>query len=126
MPRARVHGDFTIDGVSGPVKSAARVALDFLEPGGAATGKLFPTGNRIDMVRVRPGEFLTVLIPLRTMGLTTIVKFCRVFVINHELRLLFASCNVSVKGAARVNYRGSPVGKLFVTGNRTYKVCVHL
>lgn len=64
VPRARVHGDFTIDGVSGPVKSAARVALDFLEPGGAATGKLFPTGNRIDMIEDVPhfGSLLATLI----------------------------------------------------------------
>src|SRR2546428_396156 len=39
---AMVAGDFELAGVSG---RGARIALDFLEPGGAATGRLLPTGH---------------------------------------------------------------------------------
>ena len=39
------EGDLAIDGVAG---SAAPIRLEFLEPGGAKTGKLLPTGNVID------------------------------------------------------------------------------
>ncbi len=41
------HGDFVLDGVAG---SAAPVRLEFLEPGGAKTGRLLPTGNPVDMI----------------------------------------------------------------------------
>ena len=40
--RAAVDGDFKLSGVAG---SGAPVRLDFLEPGGAGTGRLLPTGN---------------------------------------------------------------------------------
>jgi len=40
--RALVEGDLTLPGVAG---SGAPIRLDFLEPGGAGTGKLLPTGN---------------------------------------------------------------------------------
>ncbi|MCL6285121.1 PrpF family protein [Ruegeria sp. 2012CJ41-6] len=43
------QGDFTIPGVSG---SGARVTLDFLRPGGAATGRLLPTGKPVNVLRV--------------------------------------------------------------------------
>ncbi|WP_420428937.1 PrpF domain-containing protein [Algiphilus sp.] len=39
------HGDCVIPGVSGP---GAAIALDFLDPGGAITGALFPTGRHRD------------------------------------------------------------------------------
>lgn len=39
--RAAVTGDFELPGVAG---RGARIALDFLEPGGAVTGRLLPTG----------------------------------------------------------------------------------
>jgi 2-methylaconitate cis-trans-isomerase PrpF len=39
--RALAEGDYAIDGVSG---TGAAVRLDFLDPGGAATGTLLPTG----------------------------------------------------------------------------------
>lgn len=42
-------GDFTIDGVSG---SASRITLNFLSPGGSRTGKLFPSGQRIDTFNI--------------------------------------------------------------------------
>jgi len=38
---ARVDGDFELAGVAG---HGARIALDFLDPGGAGTGRLLPTG----------------------------------------------------------------------------------
>jgi 2-methylaconitate cis-trans-isomerase PrpF len=43
--RAAVDGDFKLPGVAG---SGAPVRLDFIEPGGAGTGKLLPTGNPVD------------------------------------------------------------------------------
>jgi 2-methylaconitate cis-trans-isomerase PrpF len=39
---AAVRGDFALDGVPG---TGARIALDFLDPGGAVTGRLLPTGR---------------------------------------------------------------------------------
>ncbi|GAB4236963.1 MAG: 2-methylaconitate cis-trans isomerase PrpF [Methyloligellaceae bacterium] len=45
-------GDFVIPGVATP---GAPVALDYLAPGGAATGRLLPTGNVRDRLEV-PGE----------------------------------------------------------------------
>lgn len=44
-------GDFELDGVAG---TAAPIRLEFLEPGGAKTGKLLPTGSALDMLDV-PG-----------------------------------------------------------------------
>jgi hypothetical protein len=43
--RAAVDGDFRLPGVAG---SGAPVRLDFVEPGGAGTGLLLPTGNAVD------------------------------------------------------------------------------
>lgn len=48
---AAVDGDLAIPGVSG---SGAPVRLEFLNPGGATTGKLLPTGNVRDVLDV-PG-----------------------------------------------------------------------
>jgi len=49
--RARVDGDYVMPGVDDP---GSKVRLDFLEPGGAGTGKLLPTGNTIDTLDI-PG-----------------------------------------------------------------------
>ena len=46
---AAVDGDFELKGVAG---TGAPVRLDFLDPGGAATGRLLPTGNVIDEIKV--------------------------------------------------------------------------
>ena len=46
-----VDGDLAIPGVSG---TGSPVRLEFCEPGGAATGKLLPTGNVVDTLDV-PG-----------------------------------------------------------------------
>jgi 2-methylaconitate cis-trans-isomerase PrpF len=40
-------GDFAIDGVAG---TAAKIQLDFVDPGGSKTGKLLPTGNVVDTI----------------------------------------------------------------------------
>lgn len=47
--RALVDGDCSIDGVPG---TGARIMLDFVDSGGAVTGKLLPTGNVLDRVEV--------------------------------------------------------------------------
>ena len=47
--RAAVEGDLEIPGVAG---TGAPVRLDFLQPGGASTGRLLPTGNAVDMLEV--------------------------------------------------------------------------
>jgi 2-methylaconitate cis-trans-isomerase PrpF len=49
--RTRYDGDLAIPGVAG---TGAPVRLDFIEPGGAATGKLLPSGKTIDRLEV-PG-----------------------------------------------------------------------
>ena len=45
------QGDFAIPGVSG---TGAKIQLDYLEPGGAVTGKLLPTGSALDTLQI-PG-----------------------------------------------------------------------
>lgn len=42
-------GDFEIPGVGG---SGSQIRLDYLDPGGATTGKLLPSGNAIDVLDV--------------------------------------------------------------------------
>src|SRR6202048_2891482 len=49
--RASSHGDFRIPGVAG---SGAPIRLDFLEPGGATTGRLLPTRHVKEQLSV-PG-----------------------------------------------------------------------
>jgi 2-methylaconitate cis-trans-isomerase PrpF len=49
--RARYDGDLVIPGVAG---TGAAVRLDFVEPGGAVTGKLLPSGKTMDRLEV-PG-----------------------------------------------------------------------
>jgi 2-methylaconitate cis-trans-isomerase PrpF len=44
---AAVEGDFELPGVPG---RGARIALDFIDPGGAGTGRLLPTGRAVDTV----------------------------------------------------------------------------
>ena len=50
--RARVQGDCAIAGVAG---TGAPIRLDFLEPGGAGTGALLPTGAPVDMLELADG-----------------------------------------------------------------------
>ena len=46
-------GDYAIDGVPG---TGAKVELTFMDPGGATTGKLLPTGKVVDVVTLESGE----------------------------------------------------------------------
>jgi 2-methylaconitate isomerase len=46
---AAVRGDFALDGVPG---TGARIALDFVDPGGAVTGRLLPTEHAQDALDV--------------------------------------------------------------------------
>jgi 2-methylaconitate cis-trans-isomerase PrpF len=50
--KALYAGDLAIPGVAG---TGAPIKLDFIEPGGATTGKLLPTGRVVDMLEV-PGH----------------------------------------------------------------------
>ena len=43
------EGDYAISGVPG---TASKILLRFVDPGGSLTGKLFPTGNSIDMLHI--------------------------------------------------------------------------
>ncbi|HKU27145.1 MAG TPA: PrpF domain-containing protein [Candidatus Sulfotelmatobacter sp.] len=52
--RAAVDGDFVLPGVAG---KGAAIRLDFLNPGGAATGKLLPSGNVLDRIHTSVGCF---------------------------------------------------------------------
>lgn len=49
--RARYHGDLAIPGVGG---TGSAIKLDFVQPGGATTGALLPSGNTTDQLDV-PG-----------------------------------------------------------------------
>ena len=51
--RAKVNGDCAIAGVAG---TGAPIRLDFLEPGGAGTGKLLPTGAPVDLLELPGGS----------------------------------------------------------------------
>jgi 2-methylaconitate cis-trans-isomerase PrpF len=46
------EGDYAIDGCPG---TAAKIELSFMDPGGATTGKLLPTGNVVDELRIEGG-----------------------------------------------------------------------
>lgn len=50
---AAVDGDLEISGVSG---TGASLQLEFLDPGGATTGKLLPTGNCTDILTISNGK----------------------------------------------------------------------
>ncbi|MGQ4810401.1 2-methyl-aconitate isomerase [Candidatus Entotheonellaceae bacterium PAL068K] len=54
---AEVEGDFSIAGVPGP---AARVALEYLAPGGSLGGKLLPTGVPRQSITLAGGRRVTV------------------------------------------------------------------
>jgi len=57
--RAEPEGDYTIDGVPGP---AARIALEFLEPGGSLGQGLLPTGQVRESVTLADGRTFDVSI----------------------------------------------------------------
>ncbi|KAK4176090.1 PrpF protein [Triangularia setosa] len=45
-------GGYEMDGVSG---RGSRIVMSFLDPGGAKTGRTLPTGNEVDVLRLRGG-----------------------------------------------------------------------
>lgn len=57
--KALVEGDCAIDGVPG---TGARIMLDFVDSGGAVTGKLLPTGNVRDTIRVEDRSYTVSLV----------------------------------------------------------------
>ena len=52
-PAFNPDGDYAIDGVSG---AGSRITLSFMDPGGAKTGKVLPTGNPIDVLKLADGS----------------------------------------------------------------------
>jgi 2-methylaconitate cis-trans-isomerase PrpF len=69
---AAVEGDFELPGVAG---RGARIALDFLDPGGAVTTRLLPTGRPCDTVAGLPASLVdatnpTVFVRAGDLGLT--------------------------------------------------------
>ena len=69
---AAVTGDFELPGVAG---KGARIALDFVDPGGARTGRLLPTGRAQDVVAGVPASCVdasnpVVFVRARDVGLT--------------------------------------------------------
>ena len=69
---ALVEGDFELAGVAG---RGARIALDFIDPGGAGTGKLLPTGRPRDVIAGVEASCVDATNPLvfvraRDLGLT--------------------------------------------------------
>ena len=57
--RAETEGDYSIDGVPGP---GARIALEFLNPGGSQGGRVLPTGYASDTMMLDDGRRMTVSI----------------------------------------------------------------
>jgi 2-methylaconitate cis-trans-isomerase PrpF len=53
------EGDYAIDGVPG---TGAKIEISFMNPGGASTGKLLPTGNAVDEIALETGEKFLVTI----------------------------------------------------------------
>jgi 2-methylaconitate cis-trans-isomerase PrpF len=52
--RPAVRGDYRVDGIPG---TGARIDSYFRDPGGAVTGRLLPTGNRTDTLRVDGDDY---------------------------------------------------------------------
>jgi len=52
-PRFVPEGDYAMAGVPG---TGSKVVLSFLKPGGAKTGRVLPTGNAIDRIRLSNGR----------------------------------------------------------------------
>jgi hypothetical protein len=57
--RAETEGEYSIDGVPGP---GARIALEFRNSGGSQGGRVLPTGQATDTMRLDDGRRLTVSI----------------------------------------------------------------
>lgn len=57
--KAAVEGEFEIDGVPG---TGARIVLDFSDTQGAYTGKLLPTGNPKDRIKIGEREYVVSIV----------------------------------------------------------------
>ena len=55
--RVVTHGTYQINGVPG---AGAEIKLHFVDPGGAITGKLLPTGNVVDKIKMESGKTVDV------------------------------------------------------------------
>ena len=55
--KALTEGDFFVNGVPG---TGAKIVLNFVNSGGSKTGKLLPTGNVVDKLRLEDGRSLKV------------------------------------------------------------------
>lgn len=53
--RVSTHGDYSLPGVPG---TSARIDLEWLNPGGSTTGRLLPTGRRVDRLVLADGRQL--------------------------------------------------------------------
>lgn len=109
---AAVEGDFELQGVPG---LGARIALDFLDPGGAATGRLLPSGKPRDVLEAP----VVGRIEASLVDATNPVVFVRARdlglagteppeVIDRETALLDRLEAIRVAGAARMGIPGSP------------------
>lgn len=109
---AAVEGDFELQGVPG---LGARIALDFLDPGGAATGRLLPSGKPRDVLEAP----VVGRIEASLVDATNPVVFVRARdvglagtepheVIDREVALLDRLEAIRVAGAARMGIPGSP------------------
>ncbi len=56
---ARVDGDCVMDGVPG---TGSKILVDYRDQGGALTGKLFPSGNLVDKIKMDDGTTIDVTI----------------------------------------------------------------
>ena len=56
---AKVDGDCEMDGVPG---TGSKILVDFRDQGGALTGKLFPSGNLVDTIKMDDGTTIDVTI----------------------------------------------------------------
>ena len=56
---AKVDGDCVMDGVPG---TGSKILVDFRDQGGALTGKLFPSGNLVDTIKMDDGTTIDVTI----------------------------------------------------------------
>jgi 2-methylaconitate cis-trans-isomerase PrpF len=54
-----VNGTYTVNGVPG---TGAEIKLHFADPGGAITGRLLPTGNAVDKIKMECGQTVDVSI----------------------------------------------------------------
>jgi 2-methylaconitate cis-trans-isomerase PrpF len=108
-------GDYAIHGVPG---TGAKITLRFSDPGGAVTGKLFPTGNPMDSLEVPAVGKLNltiidagnpwVLVPAQEIGLIgteveEIDLVARVMSMGTLHKALAVSCAITAAGAAAVD-----------------------